>query len=578
MSQNGAGDQNNNGKAAEMQQPHAHKKISIRMPSSKKEIFDMFTLSRTNQILQGHSPTTVDSLSPRPSAKARTPQASRKWMELVAAELFSAKISVVPKAAEFNANRLATDPRRGRYQRKRDFGAPYNRLCKLLRKQLINNIIRKHALLSVTPRVDSNLGKKIPSKRDLEKWKLKRARKVQERSSRKRRKVVSTKRKRLAVRMKACHTCGDFHFRKSCASMDMKINLLVKQIHQKTEVIRECMTEAWEKIDTLEDTFHDMLQKVHRLQSNRVCLGMLTGENYPGENHPFECPCVEQRLKEERDRARLEERKREEELRKREEEERKEKERVRRERIIELRKKRFYTKMQKDDQQFKRLADVVQFKDLKGAMSRAAAAIAKPPDPTDHSSSTTAPAPSRLSTTVSSGDRHFLDEFDDVFDPGALGQRHMALLGRGGATDLTHFEASRRKSRLTIMGGLEDEPLPRPSGARPGLLARARQRGLARAKDLVIMDGSVKTLEEQFFEQGGMVRQETTVESLPGGDLFDEEDQGTEEDLEDMTLDEEANDEEEEEVQEVKPAELPKEAEKEPALPFGEFLDLMEVF
>ena len=45
------------------------------------------------------------------------------------------------------------------------------------------------------------------------------------------------------------------------------------------------MNKAWDKLDNLEAAYDDMLMKVHRLQSNRVCLGKLTGEDYPGEEH-----------------------------------------------------------------------------------------------------------------------------------------------------------------------------------------------------------------------------------------------------------------------------------------------------
>ena len=58
-------------------------------------------------------------------------------MELVASELFSARVNVVPKPAEFNPNVSATDPRRGRYKSPMDYGAPYGHLCKMVRKHLI---------------------------------------------------------------------------------------------------------------------------------------------------------------------------------------------------------------------------------------------------------------------------------------------------------------------------------------------------------------------------------------------------------------------------------------------------------
>ena len=85
--------------------------------------------------------------------------------------------------------------------------------------------------------------------------------------------------------------------------------------------------------------------KVHRLQSNRVCLGLLTGTDYPGESHPDNCPCTAHREREEKDKKKQEQRKKEEEEKKKEIEEKREVERQRREKILEQRKKRFYSKM-----------------------------------------------------------------------------------------------------------------------------------------------------------------------------------------------------------------------------------------
>ena len=91
-----------------------------------------------------------------------------------------------------------------------------------------------------------------------------------------------------------------------------------------------------------------ILFKVHRLQSNRVCLGLLTGQDYPGEKHPDNCPCTAHREREEKDRKKLEERKKEEEEKKKEIEEKREVERMRREKMLDQRKKRFYSKMKSD--------------------------------------------------------------------------------------------------------------------------------------------------------------------------------------------------------------------------------------
>ena len=54
-------------------------------------------------------------------------------MEVVASELFSARVAVSPKPAESDPSNVPTDPSRGRYKAAADFGAPYGeRLCKLV--------------------------------------------------------------------------------------------------------------------------------------------------------------------------------------------------------------------------------------------------------------------------------------------------------------------------------------------------------------------------------------------------------------------------------------------------------------
>ena len=60
------------------------------------------------------------------------------------------------------------------------------------------------------------------------------------------------------------------------------------------------------------------------------------------------CPCVENKEKEELDRQKQEEREREEERLRQEERERKLMEKQRRERILEMRKRRFYSRMHED--------------------------------------------------------------------------------------------------------------------------------------------------------------------------------------------------------------------------------------
>ena len=122
----------------------------------------------------------------------------------------------------------------------------------------------------------------------------------------------------------------------ACCRYDMKVNLMVRQIFQKAEMIEQNMTETWSKLDDLESSYQQMILKIHRLQSNRVCLGLLTGKDYPGESHPtqvkywfdylqttvqaaviickiyiiFQCPCSAVAAKEAEDLKRQEERRR----------------------------------------------------------------------------------------------------------------------------------------------------------------------------------------------------------------------------------------------------------------------------
>ena len=58
----------------------------------------------------------------------------------------------------------------------------------------------------------------------------------------------------------------------------------MRQINQKADVIKQNMKEAWDKLDKLEATYSNMLQKTYRLQSNRVCIEVLSGELDDG--HP----------------------------------------------------------------------------------------------------------------------------------------------------------------------------------------------------------------------------------------------------------------------------------------------------
>ena len=68
----------------------------------------------------------------------------RRWMEVVASELFSARVAVSPKPAESDPSNVPTDPSRGRYKAAADFGAPYGeRLCKLVRRAASTNQSRR---------------------------------------------------------------------------------------------------------------------------------------------------------------------------------------------------------------------------------------------------------------------------------------------------------------------------------------------------------------------------------------------------------------------------------------------------
>lgn len=544
--------------------PIPEAKLNIPLPTTKKAVFDIFTLSKTNQIRQGHSPTMADSLSPIPTAKSKRKAkaliGARQWIELVASELFSAKVNVVPKPAEFNMESTPVDPARSRYKSIDEFGTPHAHLCKLVRQHLIQRIIKKHAL--VQPRVKTNVTGRIPTKEELDQWKLKRARKSEE--SRRKKKVISTKKKKFPSRLRQCRTCGDFHFRRYCGNRDLKINLMVKQIYQKTEIIKETMADAWEKIEALENAYEDMLNKALRIQSNRVCIENLTGEEYPGENHPVQCPCAEQEAKKQLDLKRHEERIKEEERKRKEEELRKENERLRREQILEMRKKRFYTRLKQDGQSVlpkktqPAFPDLVRFKDEIGR-----ARIRRDSDE---------------ATTVSSG----ILESDGEDNPKTTQRTSEDKVSpwlRAGLNELTRLEASRRRSKLTLMDGFDD-----PIRKERSLLSKAMAKGFGRELDLIVMDGTVKCIGSQFEEDGGRIEQQLTIESINFDDLTDASGKLTPkfddqtpplvqwnepEDISlPMSLEPSLSERIEKSVQE----------QAETTLTFNEFLDLMEVF
>ena len=92
------------------------------------------------------------------------------------------------------------------------------------------------------------------------------------------------------------------------------------------------------------------------------------------------------------------------------------------------------------------------------------------------------------------------------------------------------------------------------------------------------MDGTIKSVGQDFFEDGGMIRSQLTVESLPDDDGEDEDEPAS---LEDEVTEAAAEDLEEDlaSVQEKVP-EVPEVKEEKPKKKgqFGDFLDLMEVF
>ena len=526
------------------------KKIEVRLPTSSKQVFKTFTLSATNQILRGISPTTGGSLSPRyptPSEREKLikkelieKQKNQGWMELIASELYSAKVTVVPPPGEGDVTRVSQDPRRGRYGKKKVHGPPFQHLCKMIRKKLIKDIIHKHNLVSAKPKVDTGLGKKLPTKKQLMHWKKQRARHTEQwrrrKKKRRRKGVISTKRKRLTA-VKQCKTCGDYHFRRICGGRyDMKINLMVRQIFQKADVIKQNMGEAWEKLDDLESSYQQMLLRIHRLQSNRVCIGLLTGQDYPGEQHPVNCPCSVQKAKEREDQRRQEERRKIEEQAKRELEEKRETERLRREKIIEMRKKRFYSKMKSERQK-----SVVRLDSKETIQS---------------SASETDKGPGSIPSGTLSGSIK-----DTIFDE-----------------DITRLDQARFSRKSTIMDDLEGSIDTPPVLGLIKQVIESDESGKYKPSDLIVMDGKVKTLVPQFTEDGGMVRQTVFVDSIPE---FEVEKESSIKD----SIHEEEEEEEEEDVLDIcsrktTPREESDSHHSRPKslTPFGDFLDIMEVF
>ena len=151
--------------------------------------------------------------------------------QIVAEELYRAEVQVVPRPAEFNISRVARDPRRGRYRKEPT--QPHGKLCRSggscnylkklkknlkpcrdIRRQLIDEIIKKHKMVGGRAATDG------------EKRKRRKRYEVKQRIIQKKkriRKVVSTKvKKKKLPTVSACPECGDFHVKKSdvCRVLD----------------------------------------------------------------------------------------------------------------------------------------------------------------------------------------------------------------------------------------------------------------------------------------------------------------------------------------------------------------------
>ena len=96
-----------------------------------------------------------------------------------------------------------------------------------MRKKLIDDIIRKHRMIKVKPKVDT---RRIRAKK-------------YEKKKRKKKRVVGSKvrRKKSTGKGGSCPECGDFHFKKrgaTCKIRDLKVNMLVNQIMNSSDEIK----------------------------------------------------------------------------------------------------------------------------------------------------------------------------------------------------------------------------------------------------------------------------------------------------------------------------------------------------
>ncbi|XP_040582249.1 uncharacterized protein [Lepeophtheirus salmonis] len=506
-------------------------------------ITNLLSPQTTGQILRGKSPDlSNDPISFRRTPSPNIPPKSKRWIERIAAEIFSTRVAVTPEPREYDQSRVPTDPRKGKFFH-RNKGSSTRRLCRVIHKRLVKDIALRHKIQLITAKVDTGRGRKKTSKKDLDSWKIGRGRRLNEEARRRRRrKVISTKRKKYASNRK-CPTCGDYHYKKQKCSeqfRDAKIDLMVRQIYYKADSITNNMRSVWNKLEDLESTYQSMLLKVHRLQSNRVCLGSLTGLNYPGENHPNDCPCTKQKEKERLDRIRQEERERQILEEQKKQKEKRERERKKREDLIEARKSRFYKRM---ENQQKRLSGPLHPPTSTPAAHPSSVADGEDPPPLVKREDERKSSIQSTSTIKSVAFNSFSSSsVTSSFDSSDV-------------TRLDEASSRRRRRKSTIYDRVIDQP----------------------GMNLLLMDGSIKSIKTEFSEEGGRVVESLVIEPVREKKLI----------LKDY--DEDEKDEEKKKTVPKKTTRVKRADKKEkqstkppspapPSVPFGDFLDMMEVF
>ena len=113
---------------------------------------------------------------------------------------------------------------------------PYRRLCKEVRRRLIEDIIRKHKMVR-------EKGKKKEEEEEAAKRrKRKKPAEGQQRQKKGgKKKIVSSKvRKKSSAKVSACPECGDFHFKKGdrCRIRDLRVKMIVQQILRNSDNIK----------------------------------------------------------------------------------------------------------------------------------------------------------------------------------------------------------------------------------------------------------------------------------------------------------------------------------------------------